>query len=499
LPRSAVDSDNPPPVTGMAADEMAVDGEARHGWTWRCLECHGTLASDGIGLRCADCGKEYPVISGIPILVREPSEYLYSELASLKRVSREARQRRQVLETSGSEAGLSEVSIDRHRDIIDAEIARAEAFLALLEPAVAAQANDPGRSLGARTSGWTLEALLPFLLRDWMNTPELDGIKDRVGVALRQAFADLSGISAVFPACGTGGLLAQLAPEFGQVMGFDLTLPALKAGRDLIDGKSLDLALPRAISEAGHVTLRGDDSGSAKPDVVLAAMDAFETAFTDASVDCVVTAFMLDLIPDPRRLAGEIHRILRDNGVWINYGPSGPLNALWRFDQTESAAFFEATGFSVISAEAFRTTHVDLSRDFPSWSFQNYPCYLTSARKTGKAGERPIPRTPDPAELPRLVPHHFPGAQLVQRQSLGADERRRTVLRHERLPSRVQSVEISDDMARLLALVDGKRTVAEIAEMFKLETPGVSVDDIVQAFAQYFEQGLLGWRDQGGQ
>src|SRR3954453_17047908 len=101
----------------MAADEMAVDGEARHGWTWRCLQCHGTLASDSFGLRCADCGKEYPVIAGIPILVREPSEYLHAELASLKRVSREARQRRQGLETLRSDAGLPQASIDRHRDI----------------------------------------------------------------------------------------------------------------------------------------------------------------------------------------------------------------------------------------------------------------------------------------------------------------------------------------------------------------------------------------------
>ena len=107
-----------------------------------------------------------------------------------------AGQRREVLETSGSAVGLPEVSIDRHRDIIDAEIARADAFLALLEPAAAAHADEFRRSLSAPPSGWTLEALTPFLLRDWMNTPELDGmVKDRVGAALRQAFTDLSGIS----------------------------------------------------------------------------------------------------------------------------------------------------------------------------------------------------------------------------------------------------------------------------------------------------------------
>jgi SAM-dependent methyltransferase len=483
----------------MAADGMAVDGESRHGWTWRCLQCHGTLVSNSVGLRCIDCGKEHPVISGIPILVREPSEYLNSELASLKRVSREARQRREVLEILASDAGLPEVSIDRHRDTIDAEIARAEKFLTLLGSAVPAQADQSQPSLGARVSGWTLEALVPFLLRDWTNTTELDGIKDRIGVALGHAFADFSAKSAVFPACGAGGLMSRLAPEFGQVLGFDLTLPALRAARDLLDGKALDLALPRTLNKAGRVTLRGNNSESANSPVVLAAMDAFDTALADGSVDCVITAFLLDLIPEPRRLADEIHRILCDNGVWINYGPSGPLKALWRFDQTESAAFFEAAGFSVIDAEVFRTTHLDVSRDCPSWSFQNHICYLTSARKTGQAGSWRIPTAPSPAEVSQIVPRHFPGAHLVQRQSLGADEMRTTILRYERLPSRMQSVDISNDMARLIALVDGKRTVLEIAEMFKLETPGLSADDIIQAFTHYFENEILNWRRPGDQ
>jgi len=62
----------------------------------------------------------------------------------------------------------------------------------------------------------------------------------------------------------------------------------------------------------------------------------------------------------------------------------------------------------------------------------------------------------------------------------------------------VQSVEISNETARLIALVDGKRTVAEIAEIFEREIPDLSAGDIMRAFTQYFEQGLLNWRDQGG-
>src|SRR5262249_20959795 len=153
---------------------------------------------------------------------------------------------------------------------------------------------------------------------------------------------------------------------FERVLGFDLTLPVLRVARHLLDGKSLDLALARAITQTGRITLRGREDRPPIPHVELVAMDALDTAFADASIGCVVASFLIDLFPEPRRLAREIHRILCDNGVWINYGPSGPLQAFLRFDQRETAAFLEAAGFTVSAAEAYRTTYLDLSRDCPS-------------------------------------------------------------------------------------------------------------------------------------
>ena len=91
-------------------------------------------------------------------------------------------------------------------------------------------------------------------------------------------------------------------------------------------------------------------------------MDALDTAFADRSIDCV---FLTDILADPRALADEVHRVLPDNGVWINYGPSGNnLKALWRFDQTEAEAFFKTAGFTVVQAEARRGTNLDISSSF---------------------------------------------------------------------------------------------------------------------------------------
>lgn len=459
-------------------------------WTYRCLHCKAALTADGGALRCSGCGRIYPVVAGVPILVRDPPTYVRSEIASLARASADAQRRKGSLDGLGRDAGLPGASLERHRDSLDAEIARAEALLRLFERTEV----DAKAPQGARGSGWTVDALLPYLLRDWTGTHELELASERIGAALKQVLPDPSGKSVVFAACGAGGLLDELPPEFDRVLGFDLTLPVLAAARHLLDGGRLDLALPHAINKAGRITLRRRGSRSAGAPIALAAMNAFDTAFADGSIDCIVTSFLIDLIPDPHALANEIHRVLSDGGVWINYGPSGPLNALLRFDEIETGAFLENAGFAVVATDAYRATYLDLSRDCPTWSFQNHVCYLTTARKAGPPRPRAHAAMPDTAEVPALVPQHFPGATLIQRQRLGAEQPRTMLLRHERIPGRPKSLKIGPDAARALVLVDGRKTVRDIAALLASETPAQPAEETVRAFERYFEQGLLSWR-----
>jgi hypothetical protein len=108
-------------------------------------------------------------------------------------------------------------------------------------------------------------------------------------------------------------------------------------------------------------------------------------------------------------------------------GEEGPPKALWRFDQTEGTAFFEAAGFTVVQTEAHRTTNLDLSR-------------------------------------------------------------------YERIPGRTERLEIGGDTARMMALVDGHRTVRDIADVLKESVPSQPVAETMSAFARYFDRGLLSWR-----
>jgi SAM-dependent methyltransferase len=457
---------------------------------WSCLECRERLSGKGDILHCSGCGKTYPVLGGISILVRHPGAYLRAEFESVARAAQDAERRIASLDTLAARAGLPNASLDRHRDVLDAEAAQAQTLLALMVPPRDADNAKP--SVDARRSGWKFDALVPYLLRDWTDTDEFAAAQSVIADALKKVIPDPSGKSIVFAGCGAAGLLAGISPDFGHVVGFDLTLPVLCAARHLLEGETIALAMPRAMNAQGRIALRGRKPLNNR--VQLAAMDAFDTAFADGSIDCVVTSFFLDLVPDPRGLAREIHRVLARDGVWINYGPSGPLNGLWRFDETESEGFVESAGFRVLETAAHRASYLDLSRDCPSWSFRSHVCYLTAAQKTGERIGKSGRPFEDVRALPETIPEHFPGAVLVRRQRLGVGESPSILLRHEKLPGATQSFELGHEAAEHLALVDGKRMLGDITAMLQTQDPTRTSGQILGAFARYFAQGLIARR-----
>src|ERR1700722_8673506 len=102
----------------MAKHESAGAWTERH---WQCLHCRAALDAHQDGLHCPACGKHYPIVCGIPVLVSEPVDFLRSELALLTESARNAAGRREQLDKFGEGAGLTSAARERHRDVLSAE------------------------------------------------------------------------------------------------------------------------------------------------------------------------------------------------------------------------------------------------------------------------------------------------------------------------------------------------------------------------------------------
>ena len=180
--------------------------------------------------------------------------------------------------------------------------------------------------------------------------------------------------------------------------------------------------------------------------------------------------------------------------VGLVFDASGSMANKIRKAAGAAAAFFKTAGFTPIASEAHRTTYLDLSRDCPSWSSRSHMCYLTAARKTEQRQE--IPKAPPqiPTQLANAVPQHYPSAHIIRRQNLGSDKALTIALRFERYPGKMERVGIGAEDVRGLELVDGKRTVEEIARLLDSQSPPQAVTDTIHAFTRYFERGLLFWR-----
>ena len=223
-------------------------------------------------------------------------------------------------------------------------------------------------------------------------------------------------------------------------------------------------------------------------------MDVLDTAFPDGAADCVVTVFLTDILPDPRALADEVHRILSEDGVWINYGPSGNnLNAPWRFDRTEGAAFFNAAGFEVIEAGDRRGTNLDITgvcpvgqlpqrRVLPDRGAQGGPAGDKAPRNTARTGRACVDRA---ATFPRRASHASAGNGASGQNSLSARTRTRT---------QRELAHWGQGRPRVDA-VDGKRTVSDIAALLNRRQPPHPTEETLRVFVRFFEKGLLNWRE----
>lgn len=228
-----------------------------------------------------ECGRRYPVIAGVPIVMADPSAYLRAEAATV--VERDL------------PAEVVELLVAAGPD--DAPYPRLVEHLSIyLDAHWGDRAEPPPDGPGA---GFGLRAVV-------------DKIAERAGQRV-----DL----AVELGCSTGRIVAELAAGADRVCGLDLSFGAVRRARRLLDGERIEY--PRRVTgrryTAAHVAA-GDRAVPAERRLLVCG-DALDPPLVPGVFGRVVALNLIDSVASPRQLVSVLDGLCRPGGEIIVSSP----------------------------------------------------------------------------------------------------------------------------------------------------------------------------------
>lgn len=405
-----------------------------------CTRCHAPIDGPRGDFQCLACAATYPTLGGVPCLVEDPvlfrdlwrtrlDDYVRAGEAQVKALAAE-------IERPDQFAGT------RHRlEHLKAAIAEdlgayREVFRDFVPGGAGVLPQVPANAVVAEYS--------ENLFRDFVwGGAEAAGTLELV----RRLAPRGLGKTAVY-GVGTGRLALDIQQQLDaeRTFGFDLNpFPLLVTSR-LLDGDAIELhEFPPSPHSAAETAVRQRLSLATKrPEkLVLAFADAFRPPLAPGYLDTVITPWFIDAVAaDIRETAAAVNRALRPGGHWLNFGPlrfKGPVAQRYTIEEVEEAVTTSAFELGLRFQEDvpyFHSPHSGAHRTERVFAF--------AAKKIGEAGavsSRPLfeswvsdPQRPIPA-LPSLV--------ALQRSSAFT--------------------------AGIVAMVDGHRSLADIAQQLSLE------------------------------
>jgi hypothetical protein len=417
---------------------------------FHCVRCSRTaLDVRREGWVCASCGAGYPVIGDVPWLFRDPQDALMGWRARhalhADQLTQQASEIDAELTTSANTPMSAQVvrRLEHARDAYRDQVRRLDRLLAPIGRIAGSLRRESLEALGTILP--TEQGLTNYYVnvhRDWCwgddeNAAALGELRAVAGTAATLGKTLVLGAGAgrlAYDLAQTGACESLVVTDFNPLLVF--------VGRDMFAGRSIELwefpIAPRQPEDVAVLrTLRAPAPVTTPTAWVVA--DALDAPFAPGAYDTVVTPWFIDIIGEPlAMLAGRVSAWLTPAGRWLNSGSLAfnlPQHSERR-DLRECLEVAEEAGFQI---EQAREATIPYMRSPASRHSRLETIASWAARK-----QRSVP-PPAPRQQPEwLVDSRKPVP-------------RTQALELEQVTSRIH--------AFMLALVNGERSVADMARM----------------------------------
>ncbi len=327
-----------------------------------CPRCDKALDEIDAGHRCAGCKIEFPALAGIPWLFSEPNfaraEWRQRLDFLLRRLEHDTRQIDHALKEDADMLPLTRQRLESRKAAL---VDQSERFRALLEPLdLDVSSTSFETYLALRTQlppDQGLTTYYPNLHRDWCWGDEENAAALEL---LAFGLSDLTAQSRVLVLGSGAGRLAydiHNAHSPATTVALDFNPLLQLALQRIAEGETVELfefpLAPRTLDD--HAILRAHRAPAAtKPGLHVVLGDALRAPFKPNSFDVVVTPWLVDILPDDfATFCRRINCLLVDKGRWLNLGSLqfGHSGFERQYSPEECAALIETAGFDAPTTE----------------------------------------------------------------------------------------------------------------------------------------------------
>ncbi len=439
----------------------------------KCHEEHKTtaLASNGKNLRCSHCETSYPTTGGLLWLFTSPSAAFHEWKTKYNFFLQTLAQEVDEIKASLREPSLLKETQERLQWLIQGKQEHLKEVKKILEPLAVSEEGPIERSMALRVKLPETQQLMSYyqnVLRDWgwgdeENSASLNIIKKVLGGE------DHLGTVAVLGA-GAGRLAVDCHNHFhaDKTLAIDINPFLSLCLKRMIDGRALTFhEFPFAPLNKDNfaVRVRCEARQTCNEQFFVVLADAMNPPLANHAVNTVITPWLVDIVPqDSRTFFKRLNRILPIGGRWLNFGSLAynQKAAHLSYSREEVLRLAMEAGFTVETVAEEEIPYLQSPHSCQK-RFEKIFCF--SAKKTAEVSQ----------------PETFHYLPVWIRDTDAAIPPLRELM---------QMVAVNRTFADIVALVDGKNSIARISQAFAAHTrtpPDEALELVRQLFINLFE------------